>query len=615
MSSLKDLASLIMVPSLYKDGELHTVKPLADENIIVHPDATDNNDGVDGTTTPSTSSNFTFSRGSNLAATRVDVNGLIEKGRENLLLQSNQFDTTWTLDTGMTLTSGQSGYDGSSDAWLLERNVAFDYLRQDSTNSGVQTYSVYAKAGTFDWVLLRFQDTGGYNGKYFDLSNGVKGSTDGTIIDSNITSLSGGWYRCDVTINATLQKVWIYPVPNDNGVGDAGTGNIYIQDAQLEQGLVATDYIETTTTSVSAGILEDMPRLDYSGSCPSLLLEPQRSNLFTYSEYIEGWSTSNTGVTIEENATTSPEGVNNAAKIKEDANNAAHATRNLTGPTLTSGTDYTFSFFAKKGERSIVALSNTIGASNDANCFFDLENGEVLTNQFNSASIEDYGNGWFRCIVTDTADAADDYDTRIYTATADNQFSHQGVLGSGLYIFGLQLEQGSYPTSYIPTYGTSQTRSDEGAQVTSVSDLIGQTQGTLFAEVDGFNNGEAANRILGISNGTYAERVVMFNSGSTFRFLVASGNSSSVDSVYSTDIDGIHKIAMTYDANEVRMFVDGLKVATDPNVTLPSLLNSVHIGKSEVNGTYTNIYGGSVKQSLVFPTALTDSECIALTTL
>ena len=70
MSSLKDLASLIMIPSLYKDGELHTVKPLADENVIIHPDATDNNDGDDGST-PTTSSNFTFSRGSNLAATRV----------------------------------------------------------------------------------------------------------------------------------------------------------------------------------------------------------------------------------------------------------------------------------------------------------------------------------------------------------------------------------------------------------------------------------------------------------------------------------------------------------------------------------------------------------------
>ena len=115
MSSLKDLASLIMVPSLVKDGRLDTVKPLG--NSIIHPDATGNNDGTDGSTPAE--GNFTFSRGSNLAATRVDVNGLIEKGRENLLLQSNQFDTTWSKNN-TTLTSGQSGYDGSSDAWKLE---------------------------------------------------------------------------------------------------------------------------------------------------------------------------------------------------------------------------------------------------------------------------------------------------------------------------------------------------------------------------------------------------------------------------------------------------------------------------------------------------------------
>ena len=72
MSSLKDLASLIMVPSLYKDGRLDTVKPLG--NGILHPDSTGNNDGTDGSTPAE--GNFTFSRGSNLAATRVDVNGL-----------------------------------------------------------------------------------------------------------------------------------------------------------------------------------------------------------------------------------------------------------------------------------------------------------------------------------------------------------------------------------------------------------------------------------------------------------------------------------------------------------------------------------------------------------
>ena len=105
MSSLKDLASLIMVPSLYKDGELHTVKPLADEDVIIHPDATGNHDGNDGTTDRN-AANFTFSRGSNLAATRVNADGLIEKGRENLFTNSDMTSGI-TLDQ-MTRTTGQA---------------------------------------------------------------------------------------------------------------------------------------------------------------------------------------------------------------------------------------------------------------------------------------------------------------------------------------------------------------------------------------------------------------------------------------------------------------------------------------------------------------------------
>ena len=84
-----------------KDGKAYSMKP------------------VDGT------GDFTFSRGSNLAATRVGPTGLIEKGRENLLLQSNNFTTTWTLGAGLTLTSGQTGYDGSSDAWLYADTATY----------------------------------------------------------------------------------------------------------------------------------------------------------------------------------------------------------------------------------------------------------------------------------------------------------------------------------------------------------------------------------------------------------------------------------------------------------------------------------------------------------
>ena len=95
-----------------------------------------------------------FSRGSNLAATSVGPTGLIEKGRENLLLQSNQFDTTWTA-VGTTLTSGQSGYDGTNDAWLLSKDSGqYRRIIQNISFSGVYTLSVYAKANTLSQIIL-----------------------------------------------------------------------------------------------------------------------------------------------------------------------------------------------------------------------------------------------------------------------------------------------------------------------------------------------------------------------------------------------------------------------------------------------------------------------------
>jgi hypothetical protein len=107
----------------------------------------------------------------------------------------------------------------------------------------------------------------------------------------------------------------------------------------------------------------------------------------------------------------------------------------------------------------------------------------------------------------------------------------------------------------------------------------------------------------------------MLTRSNGYRFIVTNSSVNGVDYTKYTTTDGVHKLAMTYDANEVRIFVDGVKVHTDPNFTLPSSLNSVHIGKVEITDGYNNNFGGSVKQSLIFPTALTDSECIALTTI
>ena len=160
------------------------------------------------------SGDFTFTRGSNLAATRVASNGLIEKGRENLLLQSNQFDTTW-VNYLTAETSGQSGYDGSSDAWLLTKTGANGNIYQNKSSSGVQTISVYAKKNTNSW--LQIYGVGSPNVRaYYDLENGVLGGYVLNAIERKIEDVGNGWYRCSVTFNSSLNSVRLYPSDGNN---------------------------------------------------------------------------------------------------------------------------------------------------------------------------------------------------------------------------------------------------------------------------------------------------------------------------------------------------------------------------------------------------------------
>ena len=254
--SFFDDSSLAFLPSgaAGKDGKAYSIKP------------------TDGT------GDFTFSRGSNLAATRVGPTGLIEKGRENLLKQSNNFDTTpWLLNT-TSATSGQSGYDGSSDAWLLNSTgTGFPRAQQNVSTSGVFVFSVYAKAATDGFMLIR---TFGADAQvWFDLSDGsISNETGAQYISSTIENIGNGWYRYSILANGSLTSVRIYP-GSAYGVYSTNGNGIYIQDSQVEVGTLATEVIESGASTGKAGLLEDEPRFDYSGgaTCPSLLLEPSHA--------------------------------------------------------------------------------------------------------------------------------------------------------------------------------------------------------------------------------------------------------------------------------------------------------------------------------------------------
>jgi len=570
MSLYKD-ASLAMIPSAYKDGKLYSIRP------------------TDG------SGDFTFSRGSNLAATRVDVNGLIEKGRENLLLQSNQFDTTWG-NASTTETGGQTDKSGGTDAWKIDLTAAGGWIFQSISTSGVQAFSVYAKAGTLDWVRL-YASGSSTSFAYFDLVNGLVGITSGTI-DTNIELISNGYYRIDISFNhSSTTAVRIYPAQADNDL-TATSGNIYIQDAQLEQGLVATDYIETGTSAAQSGILEDMPRLDYSGgaSCPSLLLEPQRTNVITQSEYIGAWTPS--GLTITDNDATSPEGVSNAAKLTLPSGSAQK--RIALGSMPFTSVARSYSFFVKSDDITAVQLVHSGDLQGYAR--FDISTGVVgSTGTKTTSDIEDYGNGWYRCVAN--FDSTNAFGSTIYLYISDSATGGYGGSTSAagdLFVYGAQLEEGSYPTSYIPTYGSSVTRSFDNASNINVSSLGVTTGYTLFYELGEFTLDPTTWVVQRNAVG-----VALYQSyGSTMIIETING----FVYPYYHGISGTRiKVALSFDGTNINVFTDGVKRGS---WVASSDWNTFGNFKLDNNPTRVNW-----KQLLIFPTALTDSECIALTTL
>jgi len=561
---------------------------------------------------------FTFSRGADIAATRVNKDGLIEKYRENLLLQSNNFGTTWAISNA-SLTSGHAGYDGSSDAWQCEASGLATVLQSVST-SGVQTFSVYAKAGTENGIFLRAD---GVNNPrcFFNLDSGTLGSILGGVIDANIEDVGNGWHRCSITYSDTTNDARIYVANNSNGF--PSSGNIYIQDAQLEQGLVATDYLESGATTGKAGVLEDLPRIDYTGGSASLLLEPERANDVENSEYHSGSTYANNNVSTTDNQAISPEGVQNAAKIVLDSGTNTSNGGHYFQFGSTAGTDYTISVFAKAGEYRYFTF--TYGSYSAGGGHFDLQEGTLLGTITNAnysnvvASIEDYGNGWYRLVVslTDNSSVSGRFlsmkPSPDASVPSNNNYSSTGDGTSGAYIYGFQLEEGSYPTSYIPTYGVSATRNGDDITYNGMQSkgIFGANAGTIFLDIKRAASYDNTEIVWNFRDSSDNDMLMLYyeREGECDVFRLR----NQLDTEFTTDsftLSFSPKIAIVWDGtSRLEIFGNGSKITkTGGNFSSDVSIDDMVRQRLDRNTT-------EFSQILFFPTALTDSECIALTTL
>jgi len=587
MSNLYSKASLVMDPQLVDTGKVYSIKP-------------ENRRG-----------DFTFTRSS--AATRVNADGLVEKETQNLLVQSNNFATTWGR-SNTSVTGGQSSYDGSSDAWLLSKSAASGQIGQNTTSSGVNTFSVYAKANVSPYVRLTIFE-GGFSANgtaYFDLQNGVLGTTNA--IDSSIENVGNGWYRCSVTFNTSNQKVYIYPADGDNDTSGT-SGSIYIQDAQLNQGLIAQEVITTTTTAVEGGITDNVPRLDYTdSSCPALLLEPQRTNVVTQSEYTGLYNGVNS--TQEFNAATSPEGVQNAVKIVANTSNSQH---NRFASISTTGA-HTFSVFAKAAEYNFAQLYGGGAAGSRFSVVVDLTDGSIDTYDnitTDQIDIQDYGSGWYRIIVSNftsasTFSAIAPIKEAGLARDAGYDIDYAGDNTSGAYFYGMQVEAGSYATSYIPTYGSSVTRVGETCGDAGNASTFNDSEGVLYLEIAALAD-DGTNRGISISDGTATNRITFllsFQSNTLRVFGVAGGLQFNLQNSSFNTLN-YNKIAVLYQLNNFKFFINGTQIGSSTSGAVPIGLNSIAFD----NGSGGLNFYGKVNQVIVFPTALSDEELATLTTI
>ena len=597
MATTYDKASLVMLPSGVKDGKLYSIKPTSGDG------------------------DFTFSRGTD-TATRVNASGLIEKERSNQILQSNTFTTTWST-TRASFVSGQAGYDGTNDAWAFvdDANNSTHLSAQSlSLGASVATFSIYAKAGDVDFLAVRFEGSA-VDYAYFNLASGTLGTIDSDYIEARITDVGGGWYRCEATrvLAASGNQVVLLAAQanNDPTYAGAGTTAIYIQDAQLEQGLVATDYIETTTAAVYEGITDNLPRLDYSGgaSCPSLLLEPSRTNGIVNSEYISAgvnWSAAS-GMTTENNSIVSPEGVQNATKLIRP-NSTAPAWIRESNITATIGLNQVISVFAKSGSNDILNITYYDQTAGDLFFNYDLSDGTIYSAPTGSAyyvdaGIEDYGNGWYRCYAIAEAGRVD---PQFQLSVGTNR---GGAANSYLYIYGASHEKDvSYQTSYIPTYGASASRAQDLSVTASPStSYFGQTEGTIFTEI----------KINAITSGLYSRVFNLKNSGGSNQIYIQQNDSRLTGVVFngsnqfsgslssgSLVVGQTYKAALAYKDSDYAFYVDGTQIDTGSS----SGLGTLAVDRLDFTTGVGNIgLGNEVKQALVFKTRLTNAELAALT--
>ena len=490
------------------------------------------------------------------AATRVDENGLVNYAE---VLGSEEIDCgnfecavpldSWSTDTGWSIGSGLASCDGTNFATISQSKIL-----------------VVGKTYKYSFTISNLTQ------------GGVRlflGNTVGSTHSANGTFTGYITYSSGSSILLQARDSFIGSIDN---------------------------------VSIKEVTRDNVPRIDYTGGgCPHILAEPQRTNIAQYSEQLDVAPNVIDNANYTSNFYVSPNGLTTAPKFEETTANDRHGFYQY--QTVTSNS-YTVSIYTKQINRRYICLQSDLETTAQYT-FFDLQLGTVVSEGTGwTATIDSVGSsGWYRLTATCTAVAGSRY--FIWGCSLDGLSNTYVGDGSLFTFWGLQVEEGSYATSYIPTVASTVTRNQDIFTRDGIGSLINSTEGVLFVEMAAFSN-DGTNRTIALSDGTGNNLVRLYFSNSSNRIVsqVKVGGSTQV----TFDITGItvidfNKVALKYKENDFSIWINGVERGTDTSGTTPTSMNRLALD----NGSGSENLFGKVKQLQVYKTALSDTQLAALT--
>jgi hypothetical protein len=557
------------------------------------------------------------------AATFVGSNGLVQTTPQsvNILTFTQELDNAAWTKTSVTITANSTvAPDGTSTADTVTATAAASihsvYVTATNLAGATQwTASIYAKAGTYGFLQIMHASNSAYFAN-FNLTTGVVGTVGGGITSTTITPVGNGWYRCSMTFTpAALGTIRFNVISSATAVYNeswtpAGTETFFLWGAQAEIAAAPTTY-----TRNFGGLFP--PRFDYNPVTLAplgLLIEAQRTNLFTYSADFTNVVWGKTNITVTAAAAVSPDGTSNAQKIEATASAATVFTSSATAVAATSAT---FSVYVKQGTGATTAntfilrnsttstnlIAGTLNYSTGVWTYSTGSTGVVVTNA---------GNGWWRVQIAASSGIT----------AGDNLIGYIGFAGGAqtagnhLFAWGAQLEAGPAGTSYIPTVASQVTRTSDQPTIAApnFAPWYNSSEGTLAVEFDvvGFNS--VSEVMAAISDNTANNIFLPFvNSGGTSFVNVISGTVTSANlNAGAVTVNAVTKLATVYRVNDFAASQNGAVPTVDTSGAVPVGANRLDLGwAAPYGGLFLN---GHLRRLFFYPTRLTNAQLQALST-